>query len=250
MELEKRKNKMTSLELLEVINKFRKLENQKEKQHKHLLRTIRNELTETKIEPSNYTDKSGKKNKLYILNYTQAKIILMGESKTVRFKVIEYIEKLENELEKIKKREWDQSRLLGKASRILETNAIKRMLESYNISEEKQKYYYISFSKLPYILIYGSLANKPKRDEMNQNELILFQQLEAVINLTILENINNNVPVELIYSNCKEKGKSLLNEIRTLYIEEVKNEKNALLNNFEKLVKGYVDGRGKNQNLG
>lgn len=97
------KETITSLELLNKINEFRKqLENKVELQHKTLLEIIRDEFSEEigeqKILPSSYINSQNKKQPMYILTYSQAKQILVRESKLVRKKVIEYIEKLENAL--------------------------------------------------------------------------------------------------------------------------------------------------------
>ena len=93
-------NEMTSLELLEQINLFRKEEgNKKELRHFDLLNIIRNEfeeeITDRKISVSEYKDKTGRKLPMFILTLSQAKQVLVRESKYVRRAVIEYIEKLE-----------------------------------------------------------------------------------------------------------------------------------------------------------
>lgn len=94
------KENMTSLELLEQINLFRKKEgNKKELRHFDLLNIIRNEfeeeITDRKISVSEYKDKTGRKLPMFILTLSQAKQVLVRESKYVRRAVIQYIEKLE-----------------------------------------------------------------------------------------------------------------------------------------------------------
>lgn len=98
------KDTITSLELLEQINFFRKQEGRKtETQHKTLLEIIRNEfeeeINEQKILPVTYTDKKGEERPMYILTLNQAKQVLMRESVAVRRAVIKYIEHLEKQLE-------------------------------------------------------------------------------------------------------------------------------------------------------
>lgn len=97
------KDTITSLELLEQINIFRKEEGRKtELQHKDLLKVIRDEfeeeINERKISPVEYVDKKGEKRPMYSLTLNQAKQVLVRESKYVRKAVILYIEKLENAL--------------------------------------------------------------------------------------------------------------------------------------------------------
>lgn len=96
---------MTSLELLEQINLFRKQEGDRaELQHKDLLKIIRDEfeeeINEGKISPITYKDKKGEDRPMYILTLNQSRQVLVRESKFVRRKVINYITTLENELDK------------------------------------------------------------------------------------------------------------------------------------------------------
>lgn len=97
------KDSITSLELLEQINIFRKQEGKTSQKHCNLIRSIEDEfceeITELKIESSQYKDKSGKMNKMYVLTLPQAKQVLVRESKFVRKAVIHYIEELEKMLQ-------------------------------------------------------------------------------------------------------------------------------------------------------
>ena len=121
------KNDMTSLELLEQINLFRKeeykeklknntlTEAEKEKGkftellHKSLLDIIRDEfseeINEQKILPVEYKDKKGEKRPMFILTLNQAKQVLLRESKYVRRAVIQYIEKLEQIIRELPEKE-------------------------------------------------------------------------------------------------------------------------------------------------
>ena len=78
----------------------------------------------------------GRKYPMYDLSFKYAKRILLRESKIVRYKVIEYLEKLEEQLRlmemSLKERkieEWNQIRLGGKEVRRIETDAIKDLIE-------------------------------------------------------------------------------------------------------------------------
>lgn len=98
------KDSITSLELCKQINIFRQQEGRKELEHYNLIKVIEDEfdeeITDVKIQVSEYKDKSGKKNKMYILTLAQAKQVLVREHKTVRKAVIKYIEVLEEKLKK------------------------------------------------------------------------------------------------------------------------------------------------------
>ncbi|MGL5854671.1 MAG: ORF6C domain-containing protein [Cetobacterium sp.] len=105
LEVVKRKETITSLELLEQINFFRKQEeNKTELRHDTLLGIIRDEFEEEislqKILESTYKNDRGREYPMFILGLNQSKQVLMRESKFVRKAVINYIEKLELELKK------------------------------------------------------------------------------------------------------------------------------------------------------
>lgn len=129
----KNKNEITSLELVKQINVFRQQEgNRAELQHKTLLEIIRDEfeeeINEQKILPVEYKDKKGEKRPMYNLTYSQAKQILVRESKFVRKAVIQYIEKLENEIKRVStKSTIDKNKRLE----IMEKNANVRMSKQY-----------------------------------------------------------------------------------------------------------------------
>ena len=101
--LKEQKDKITSLELVDQINIFRKQEgSKKELQHKDLLKVIRDEfeeeINEGKISPVEYKDKKGELRPMFELTLNQAKQVLMRESKFVRKAMIHYIEELEKQL--------------------------------------------------------------------------------------------------------------------------------------------------------
>lgn len=99
----KNKDKITSLEIVLEINKFRKEEgNKNELRHDNLLQIIRDEFSEEisllKIQESTYKNDRGREYPMFILSLNQAKQILMRESKFVRKAMINYIEKLEEQI--------------------------------------------------------------------------------------------------------------------------------------------------------
>ena len=89
-----KKDKITSLEIVVEINKFRKEEgNKNELRHDNLLQIIRDEFSEEisllKIQESTYKNDRGREYPMFIL---------MRESKFVRKAMINYIEKLEEQI--------------------------------------------------------------------------------------------------------------------------------------------------------
>lgn len=103
-------NKVSSLELLEEINFWRNEESrntEKEKsemQHNDLLKVIRDEFEEEislgNISPSEYITERNRKYPKFDLTISQAKQVLVRESKYVRKAVIKRLEELENKLKK------------------------------------------------------------------------------------------------------------------------------------------------------
>ena len=104
MKVLEKKNMITSLEILEQINIFRKQEgNRTELQHNDLLKIIRDEFEEEiglgKISQTHYIHPQNKqKYPMFKLTIPQGKQILVRESKFVRKAVIHYLEELENRL--------------------------------------------------------------------------------------------------------------------------------------------------------
>lgn len=94
--------RVTSLEILDQINVFRKEENKQVLRHDTLLNIIRDEFEEEinlqKILEVKYLDSKNRSYPLFKLTTNQARQILMRESKVVRKKVVAYIEQLEDKL--------------------------------------------------------------------------------------------------------------------------------------------------------
>lgn len=94
------KKTITSLELVEQINLFRKEEGKEtELQHKTMLAIIRDEfeeeINEQKILPVEYKDKKGEKRPMFELTIAQGKQVLLRESKFVRKRVVAWLERFE-----------------------------------------------------------------------------------------------------------------------------------------------------------
>lgn len=105
--------KITSVDLVDIINQFRELESNKtdkkyvELKHNDLLSKIRKEIEvldslgligERNISQSLYIDSQNKKQPSYLLNRDGMLRMLNSESALVRYKNIEYINKLEDKL--------------------------------------------------------------------------------------------------------------------------------------------------------
>jgi hypothetical protein F3_00847 len=212
---------ITSLELLEQINMFREQEGKPKMKHKTLLDIIRKELykeiNEQKLLPISYTDTKNRKKPMYTLTFSQGKRVLLRESPTVRQAVIEYIDRLEKEVKKLLGITWEQRRQKEIWVRKEETKAIKALMEYGNIPEEKQKKYYIHYSKIPKMILNRNWQN---RKELTSEELDLIQNIELVIYGNIIENILNRKPFSLIYHDTLEKSREYYRTITGTLIEE------------------------------
>ena len=102
-------NTISSMDLVTIINEFRKAEceDYTELQHKDFLKKIRKELEtleflgikgERNISPSSYINSQNKEQPCYLLNRDGMLQMLNSESTFVRYKTIEYINKLEKEV--------------------------------------------------------------------------------------------------------------------------------------------------------
>lgn len=93
------KNIITSIDLLEQINLFRTKEEKTELLHKNLLKLIRDEFDEEiekeELKETTYLNKQNKLQPMFSLSTSQAKQLLVRESKYVRKAVIKYLERLE-----------------------------------------------------------------------------------------------------------------------------------------------------------
>ena len=94
------KSTITSLELVDQINIFRKEDDRSPLAHNDLLKVIRDEFEEEislgKISQREYTNSRGQNYPMFELTIPQAKQVLVRESKTVRKAVIAYLERLES----------------------------------------------------------------------------------------------------------------------------------------------------------
>ena len=228
------KESINSKELLKQINYFREMEYQEKKennllteaqkkrghyielQHKTLLDIIKSEFN-LKIDLQNilemskdrqnilpiyiddifvstYKDSYDRDQIMFILTIDQAKQVLLRESKVVRKAVIQYLNLLEKRIRELERKK-------GKITRKHETDSIKMLMEYGNIPQEKQRLYYMTYSKLPFIVL-G--MKKVSRDSLPADDLNLIKELERIIQMTILTSIIKGLDVKAIYQECKK----------------------------------------------
>ena len=222
------KESINSKELLKQINYFREMEYQEKKEnnllteaqkkrgryieltHDNLLKIIRDEfnmkvnaVNKNAVKNNNhyngpvettYRDEKGELRPMFILTIDQAKQVLLRESKVVRKAVIQYLNLLEKRIRELERKK-------GKITRKQETEAIKMLMEYGNIPQEKQRLYYMTYSKLPFIVL-G--LKKVERDRLPADDLELIKELENIIQMTIFKNMIKGLNVKAIYLECKK----------------------------------------------
>lgn len=197
------KDTITSLELLEQINIFRKQEYEDkiirgtlteaeqrkgtytELLHKSLLEVIRDEfeyeIGEQKILPSSYKNSQNKEQPMFVLNIDYAKQILMRESKYVRRAVVIYLNKLEDRIKELEKQLTTKEQYLlnimtSKSDIEIATNVAKFNIEyvqplENNLKEEKDK---VTLKDLELknqkhkVDLYDTIADKDKTFTMSE----------------------------------------------------------------------------------
>lgn len=166
---------------------------------------VENKIIPTSVEgifETTYKDDKGELRPMFILTIDQAKQVLMRESKVVRKAVIRYLNLLEKRIRELERKK-------GKITRKQETDSIKMLMEYGNIPQEKQRLYYMTYSKLPFIVL-G--MKKVSRDTLPADDLNLIKELESIIQVTILTSIIKGLDVKAIYQECKKVCNEALKE--------------------------------------
>ena len=111
-------------------------------------------------------------------------------------------------------KKWLSTRQQGKITRKHETDSIKMLMEYGNIPQEKQHLYYMTYSKLPFIVL-G--MKKVSRDTLPADDLNLIKELESIIQVTILTSIIKGLEIKTIYQECKKacrRHRTKVNQLR------------------------------------
>lgn len=125
--------KMKSTEVVAQLNIFREMEGSKVKPHNDFMKSIRvefeEEIAEGNISQCFYDTKFNKNLPQYLLTTDQAKQMLMKESKTVRRAMVQYINSLEKEVERLKVPSTYAEALLEAGRLALELEEKERVIE-------------------------------------------------------------------------------------------------------------------------
>ena len=257
--------RVSSLQLLEIINKLRSEEYElKEKlrvltkaeikkgkftelKHRSLLDNIRDEFNidiygiyegMQKIIHTPYIhSQNNQRYYFYELTTSQAKQILTRESKFVRSKLFEYIDKLEEEIYKLRNAnnsrkdfEWFKVRENGKLVRRTITDRIQTLIP-YARQQGSKNYdkLYMTYSMLVNKLLD---LKKGDREKVDINTLNYISQLEDVMQGVMYSEMEKGTHYKEIYQLCKKQGQQLVDiwsignfKVRYLTEEELELEK-------------------------
>lgn len=235
--------RISSLQLLKLINELRSEEYElKEKldvlteveikrgkfvklEHRKLMNIIKDEFfdilggTENKIHTPKECEYINEQNnqtyKYFQLTLSQAKQILIRESKYVRNKVIEYINKLEEEVYRLrysndskKDFEWFKVRENGKLVRRTITDRIQ-ILIPYARQQGSKNYdkLYMTYSRLVNKLLGLKTGD---RERVDINTLNYISQLEDVMQGVMYNEMEKGTHYKEIYQLCKKQGQQLV----------------------------------------
>lgn len=185
-------NKMeniTSLELLEQINMFRKEEGKNEQAHKDLLRIIRDEFEEEigqgNITPTSYIDQWNREQPMFTLTISEAKQVLVRESKFVRKAVLKYLDNLE--------RAWNSPEMIMK--RALEFANQKAQEATQKLLENRHKIdFYDDVTESDTAIDIGTVAKLLNFKGIGRNKLF-----DILRNKGVLQ--SNNIPYQRYVDN-------------------------------------------------
>ena len=155
------------------------------------------------IIPNYYRDSKNRRYREYLLTKDGFTLYMFNIQGYNDFK-INYINKfnrMEQALINEQHKKWLSTRQQGKITRKHETDSIKMLMEYGNIPQEKQRLYYMTYSKLPFIVL-G--MKKVSRDSLAADDLNLIKELENIIQMTILTSIIKGLDVKAIYQECKK----------------------------------------------
>ena len=155
------------------------------------------------IIPNYYRDSKNRRYREYLLTKDGFTLYMFNIQGYNDFKMnyINKFNRMEQALINEQHKKWLSTRQQGKIARKQETDSIKMLMEYGNIPKEKQRLYYMTYSKLPYKVL-G--LKKVSRDSLPADDLDMIKELERIIQMTILTSIIKGLDVKAIYQECKK----------------------------------------------
>lgn len=191
---------MTSLEVVELINNFRKEEgNQVELLHKSFLASIDTELESLKkckisqqnILPSTYINSRGKEYRCYKMNKAGIMQMLNKESALVRYKTQQYIEALENKLKNNLPTTYKEALL-----QLVEQVEANEKLQLENQELKPKALFADAVSASNTSILVGELAKILKQNGINTGQKRFFEWLRNNGYLIKRKGVDYNMPTQ------------------------------------------------------
>ncbi len=188
---------------LQISNMFKK-------NHQHILRdidklTVQNRTVKNMFQESSYKAENGQVYRMYYLNRDGFSLLVMGftgkKALEWKLKYIQAFNEMEQQLKEKQSIQWQQTRLVARDMRKLETAEIKELVQYAKAQGSKNaKKYYLALSKL---------ANKTiglsggQREQASITQLNTLTLVENIIHHVIQEGIEKQLPYKEIYQICK-----------------------------------------------
>jgi phage antirepressor YoqD-like protein len=199
-----------STELVDIINEFRKAEGTTtELLHKNFMEKIRKEIEtlkklnlkgELNFQPTSYNDSQNKTQPCYELNRDSMFQMLNSESTYVRFKTIEYINKLEEKI--VQSKDLEQLFLNPDTIIKLATNwkeeRTKRLEAENQIQKDRPKVIFAEALEVSdNTILIGELAKLLKQNGVNTGQNRLFETLRSEGYLIKRKGEDYNLPTQM-----------------------------------------------------
>lgn len=183
------------------------------KRHDSVLRNIETILKNTTSENTKLwfqkmeykTENNNKSYHKYLMNRKGFSLLAMGftgiKAQEWKEKYIEAFEQMESFIREKQSTAWIESRQQSKASRKLETDAIKEFVQyAKDHGSHHADLYYMNYSKMV-----NNAAGIKDREMATANDLTAVSMMEIIVSNCIKQGMEEDKPYKEIYQFCKER---------------------------------------------
>lgn len=182
------------------------------KKHKNVIRSIeeikKNSSAQNwaqSFREVSYKDKSGKTNKMYLMNRDGFSFLVMGftgkKANDWKWQYINAFNQMEKIIRERQSQSWIESRSVGKLSRKAETDVIKQLVEyAKQQGSEHADMLYMTYSKLA-----NKTAGVTDRETATTQQLMNLSFVENIILNMVQDGIQQELPYKEIYRNVKDR---------------------------------------------
>lgn len=182
------------------------------KQHGHVIRSIEEIKKNSSVQnwtqsfrEVSYKDKSGKTNKMYLMNRDGFSFLVMGftgkKANDWKWQYINAFNHMEKIIRERQSQSWIESRSVGKLSRKAETDVLKQLVEyAKQQGSEHADMLYMTYSKLA-----NKTAGVTDRETATTQQLMNLSFVENIILNMVQDGIQQELPYKEIYRNVKDR---------------------------------------------